>query len=180
MITTDLFLKSGAEFSACGSYRYALWRIWDESQPAVMWIGLNPSTADETQDDPTIRRCKAFAAAWGYGGIYMLNLFAFRATQPKVMMQAGDPIGPANYSRIAEYHEVAGLTVACWGTHGGFQDQDVCVSRLDRVGPHAKTRYVGDDLWCLKMTKDGFPQHPLYVPANVERKRFRVRTRNEP
>ena len=171
---TDLFSSSGAHFSPCRVWRYALWRVWDESLPMVMWIGLNPSTADEAADDPTIRRCKGFAAAWGYGGIYMLNLFAFRATDPAEMKKASDPVGPENYAKIAQFHEVAGLTVAAWGVHGTFLDQDLCVSRLDRIGPHAKTKYLGDDLWCLGLTKDGHPKHPLYVASNAERHRFRL------
>jgi hypothetical protein len=163
---TDLLLNSGATFSPCRRYRYALWRIWDESQPCVMWIGLNPSTADETLDDPTIRRCIAFAQTWGYGGIYMLNLFALRATQPRDMRKALDPVGPENLMHLTDYCEVAGLTVACWGCHGAFKDQDLAVSKV-----------LGDDLWCLRLTKHGFPEHPLYVPGNVERGRFRVRRR---
>jgi hypothetical protein len=164
----DLFGASGATFSQCRIYRYALWRIWDESLGMVMWIGLNPSTADETKDDPTIRRCKGFAADWGYGGIFMLNLFAFRATDPKAMMAAKDPIGPENYHWLQQYHEVAGRTIAAWGIHGGFVQQDAAVNRLERASSHAKTRCLGDDLWCLGKTKEGFPKHPLYVPAKAK------------
>ena len=79
-------LKSGAIFSSCRKYRYALWRNWDESKPRPMIIGLNPSTADEKENDPTIVRCINFAKSWGYGGVYVANLFAFRATLPIEMM----------------------------------------------------------------------------------------------
>lgn len=172
---SGLFLKSGANFSPCRTWRYALHRIWDEEKGVVMWLGLNPSTADETRDDPTIRRCMNFARDWDYGGIFMLNLFAFRATDPAVMKHAEDPIGPENFRVIQEYHEVAGLTVAAWGVHGAFMDQGLAVSRLERIGPTAKTRYLGDDLWCLAITKDGHPAHPLYQRADLKPKRFKYK-----
>ena len=172
---SDLFLKSGATFSPCRKWRYALWRIWDEEQGIVLWIGLNPSTADEKKNDPTVRRCMGFARAWGYGGIFMLNLFAFRATDPQMMKAAEDPVGPDNYRTIQEYHEIAGLTVAAWGVHGVFMDQDAAVCRLERIGPHAKTRHLWDDCWCLGTTQDGHPRHPLYVRADMRPKRFLCR-----
>lgn len=170
LFQTDI--KRGAIFSDCRTWRYVLWRVWDESLPMLMWIGLNPSTADETKDDPTIRRCMGFARSWGYGGIYMLNLFAFRATDPAEMKLAVDPIGDDNYSHLAEFHERSGRTMAAWGVHGSYEQQDACVSRLRRIGPHAKTQYLGDDLWCLGCTKDGSPKHPLYVPATAKFQRF--------
>lgn len=77
-------MNTNAILSEDRKYRYVLSRIWDESKPMVMIIGLNPSTADETKNDPTIIRCIDFAKSWGYGGVYMLNLFAFRATLPKI------------------------------------------------------------------------------------------------
>ena len=92
----NLFLKTGAIFSGCRTYRYTLWRSWDRDKGDVMFIGLNPSTADETLNDPTVRRCINYAKSWGYGGIYMANMFAFRATDPKEMKQAKDPIGYRN------------------------------------------------------------------------------------
>ena len=86
-------MKKNAKFSACRKYRYALWRTWDESKPYVMIIGLNPSTADENKNDPTITRCINFAKSWGYGGVCVTNLFAFRATVPSDMKTSNDPIG---------------------------------------------------------------------------------------
>jgi len=164
---SNLFLKSGANFSECRLYRYALWRIWDESLPTVMWIGLNPSTADETVDDPTIRRCKAFSADWGYGGMYMLNLFAFRATDPRVMRTQEFPIGQENYRFLQEYHDKADLTVAAWGIHGKFLDQDIAVAKM--------LTEESTGLVCLGTTKDGHPKHPLYVAGSTQRVRYRVR-----
>lgn len=79
-------MKTGANLSECRRYRFSLWRIWDEALPYALFIGLNPSTADETANDPTITRCINFAKDWGYGGIYMANLFAYRATDPSEYM----------------------------------------------------------------------------------------------
>jgi len=87
---------SGATFSTDRVYRYALWRVWDAALPSFVVIGLNPSTADETENDPTIRRCIGFAKREGCGGLVMLNLFAVRATDPRVMMAHPEPIGPDN------------------------------------------------------------------------------------
>jgi hypothetical protein len=89
-------LKTDAKFSACRKYRYALWRTWDESKPNVMIIGLNPSTADENENDPTITRCINFAKSWGYGGVCVTNLFAYCATVPSDMKESNDPIGSEN------------------------------------------------------------------------------------
>lgn len=167
----------GCVISACQKYRYALWRFWEweSAGVAMAFIGLNPSTADHQQDDPTIRRCIGFAKREGYGGIYMLNLFAYRSTDPTVLYRVENPIGPKNYEWIAEIHERAGKTVACWGSRGTWQNQDVYVARLSRVGPDAKTKYVGDDLWCLGRTKDGHPRHPLYLRLDAPLSRYRVK-----
>ena len=105
-------MKKDAVFSDCRNYRYALWRIWDDAKPYAMFIGLNPSTADETEDDPTIRRCMNFAKDWGYGGLCMTNLFAYRATIPANMMSAADPVGAENNAWLANLAENAGVIVA--------------------------------------------------------------------
>ena len=166
----------GAQFSPCRTWRYSLWRIWDDSEANyVAWIGLNPSKADEQQDDPTIRRVLDFSRRWGYGGVYMLNLFAFRATHPEVMMGAADPIGPENDRWILEYTEAAGCTIACWGNLGRFHNRDLHVAQIRRDSPHAKTRTIGENFRCLKVTEQGCPWHPLYVPKTAKHKPFRVR-----
>src|SRR5208337_4601641 len=114
---SNLFKKSGANFSECRTWRYALWRIWDWQSYAnnVMFIGLNPSTADEEQNDTTISRCIGFAKRWGYGGIYMLNLYAFCATKPDNMVQVADPVGPGNDEALAYYRTRAGMFIVAWG-----------------------------------------------------------------
>lgn len=162
---------SGAIFSRCERYRYVLWRKWDmlDPEPVFMaFIGLNPSTADETVNDPTIRRCIGFAKREGYQGLYMLNLFAFRATLPEEMMAADDPVGGIeNDLQIASYVELAGKAIACWGVDGSFQQRDLQVARLTRPSPYAKTLFVGDILWSFGRTKEGHPKHPLYLPADT-------------
>lgn len=113
------YLDQGAYLSACGTYRYGLWRRWAplDLSPLnwAMFIGLNPSTADGSEDDPTIRRCVAYAKMWGYRGLLMANLFAFRATEPADMLRAADPVGPSNDSALMGYARMARIAVAAWG-----------------------------------------------------------------
>ncbi|MBL8224715.1 MAG: DUF1643 domain-containing protein [Chromatiales bacterium] len=148
-------MQCGAEFSPCRLYRYALWRIWDPAAGTVNFIGLNPSTADEQIDDPTIRRCIGFARDWGYGGLVMTNLFAFRATEPAVMKAAEEPVGPDNDVRIAECARKAAVVIAAWGQHGSHRGRDRFVR-----GQIARLHY-------LRLTKGGHPGHPLYLPAGL-------------
>ena len=145
-----------AILSADRLYRYALWRTWGLSKGFAMFVGLNPSTADETEDDPTIRRCIAFARDWGYGGLCMTNLFAFRATQPVDMKNAQDPVGPENDDWLRKYSAKAGVVVAAWGVHGVFKNRDVVVKELLQ------------NLHYLQLTKEGHPGHPLYLPKTLQ------------
>jgi len=147
-------VERGAHLSSCRAYRYALWRRWD-CGPHAMFVGLNPSTADETADDPTIRRCIAFARAWGYGGLCMTNLFAYRATQPADMLTQDDPVGPDNDAHLRQSASEAGVVVAAWGTHG------------THGGRHKAVRAMLPGLHYLRLTKDGHPGHPLYLPASL-------------
>ncbi len=145
---------SGAEFSPDRKWRYVLWRRWTSAKPMVAFIGLNPSTADEIMNDPTVTRCINYAKDWDYGGMYMLNLFAFRATDPKEMKAANDPIGVANDRTIIEYSNDSFITVCCWGNHGSFMERGHEVSEL----LNNKT-----NLFCFGMTRQGEPMHPLYL-----------------
>lgn len=154
-------------FSPCRQYRYTLWRDWSENlfhDPMrtgyAMFIGLNPSTADETKDDPTIRKCIGFAKRWGYGALCMTNLFAFRATDPKVMKRHENPVGEDNHHHLLWNANKAGIVVAAWGVHGKHKHQDLTV--LDWLGQ------IGVRLQCLRKTKDGHPEHPLYVPYDAQ------------
>jgi hypothetical protein len=121
MVTTDV--ERDAQFSSRGTYRYALWRVWDRRRPRIAWVMLNPSTADGTTDDPTICRCMSFSDAWGAGGLTVVNLFAARATDPKQLAAFGDPVGPLNdlflrNTLVAEQVEV----VCAWGAHASVED----------------------------------------------------------
>lgn len=148
--STDEQMKLAATFSADRSYRYTLSRIWDDSRPLVLFIGLNPSTADEHRDDPTIGRCCSFAQDWGMGGIVMVNLFAWRATRPEELRLAKDPIGPENDQRVKQALTQCPLRVACWGNHGRYLGRDAAVLQQLPV-----------PIWCLGQTKQGQPCHPL-------------------
>jgi hypothetical protein len=155
-------MKRSAQFSSCRSYRYALWRQWDGSGSGssglggdVMFVGLNPSTADETNDDPTLRRCIAYAQAWGYGGLCMTNLFAWRATQPTEMMRAPDPVGPDNDTWLLSTASQSAIIIAAWGVHGTFAGRDQIV------------REMLPRLSYLRLTKNGYPEHPLYLPKTL-------------
>jgi hypothetical protein len=153
-------MEKGADISADGLYRYSLWRIWEPTYPLVMFIGLNPSTADATTDDHTIRRCLRFSSDWGYGGLVMTNLFAFRATDPKVMLSAPSPIGSANDRVIRQWAQRASLIVAIWGTKGQHQKRNQAIEgRLP-------------NLHCLGVTKDGFPRHPARLRSDTELVRY--------
>lgn len=120
-----------------------------------MFIGLNPSTADEEICDPTIRRCVAFASDWGYGGLCMTNLFAFRATNPQEMMLHPEPNGPGNDKWLLKLSRNAGIIVAAWGTRGGYQQRNEVVCEMIK------------DMKCLGVTKEGHPRHPLYLSKNT-------------
>lgn len=147
-------MERGAYISSCGIYRYSLWRQWAQG-PKVMFVGLNPSTADATLDDPTIRRCVGFAKAWGYAGLLMTNLFAWRATKPSDMLAAYRPVGPDNDRILQTSHSEAALTVAAWGAHGSHGGRD------------ASVKAMLPNLHYLRMTKGGHPGHPLYLPSSL-------------
>lgn len=153
-------MKKEAILSEDRKYRYILSRIWDEAKPTVLFIGLNPSTADETTDDPTIRRCINFAKSWGYGGILVANLFAFRSTNPQRLYTEQDPVGSANDFYIKEYSDKSKLTIACWGNHGNFINRSEEVCKLV------------NSLYCLNINKSGEPKHPLYVKHNITPKPY--------
>jgi hypothetical protein len=150
-------METGAQFSDCRKYRYSLWRTWAKDSH-VLFVALNPSTADEKEDDPTIRRCIGFAKAWGFGGIYMLNLFAYRTTDPANLALVHDPIGPKNDEFLQMYLDPKGLNVACWGNGGKLMDRARAV--VDLLGK--------ENLSCLGITASGEPKHPLYLKKGLE------------
>tara|TARA_B110000116_G_C16653402_1_gene498363 strand:+ start:398 stop:874 length:477 start_codon:yes stop_codon:yes gene_type:complete len=154
-------LSSDALFSEDRIYRYALWRTWDENLPKALFIGLNPSTADEIQDDPTIRRCIRYSMDWGYGGYLMGNIFGYRSTDPYALKKIKDPIGNKNNFWLKKLHKQASITIAAWGNHGNLLNRGKEVETLI------------DDLYCLRLTKEGNPWHPLYLPAKLEPIKFK-------
>lgn len=152
-------MRGGATFDRSGRYRYALWRHWDRSLPAIAFIMLNPNRADATRNDPTIRRCVRFAHDWGFGTLRVINLFALCARQPSALGRAGDPIGPRNDHYLRRWTRDVDAVVAAWGVHGGLlsRDRDVLAS-LERRRIEAL---------CLGRTKAGHPCHPLYLRADT-------------
>lgn len=157
-------MKKTATISECGTYRYRLGRVWDECLPTVVFVMLNPSTADADLDDPTIRRCCGFAKAWGYGGIEVVNLFGLRATNPDELRRHPDPIGHLGTPAIGDAVIGAPLVVAAWGTHGALYGRGAKVRRL--IGEW------GGTLHHLGLTKDGHPRHPLYLRGDTEPTRW--------
>lgn len=152
----------GAEFSMCGLYRYALWRVWDASRSFLVVILLNPSTATHEVNDPTIVRCIARATAMGYGGLIVLNAFAWRDTDPAKMKAAFDPIGIYNDEVILEYCNAptTGLVLCGWGKDGAHRQRDAQLL--------AMLRDRSIEPWALGFNGDGSPKHPLYVPYSAK------------
>jgi hypothetical protein len=152
--------KKGAELNRDKTYRYKLWRIWDHTKPLVLFVGVNPSVADGTEDDNTIRRCSRFARDWGYGGFYMVNLFAWVATDPRHLKKKIDTFLPnqlfvqneINNEFILKSATFCDRIVFIWGATGG-QYVDRC-QELKKMFP---------DAWCIRKTKEGHPEHPLYL-----------------
>ncbi len=143
-------------FSKDRLYRYTLHREWLIGHGVCMFIGLNPSTADEVMDDPTVRRCIGFAAGWGFRTLIMTNIFAFRATDPANMMVVEDPVGEDNDIWLQRAAKESDLVVAAWGTHGAYRERS------------KQVREMLKDLYVLRLTKEGHPSHPLYLPRHLE------------
>ena len=153
-------MEKSAILSADRKYRYVLTRIWDETKPTVVFIGLNPSIADEETDDQTIRKCIGYAKRWGYGKLIMVNLFAFRSTDPSLLKKVEDPIGPDNDSYIQKCMSESNLVIACWGNHGSFNNRSQEVYDLVK------------SLYCLDINKSGEPKHPLYIKRDIKPKPY--------
>lgn len=174
-----MYVRSYADISPCGRYRYLLEREWrgthdpknwrwlgakdgagkELGEPkSVLFVMLNPSTADGNKDDSTIRRCVGFAKAWHYEAISVVNLFAYRATRPKDLFAHGDEIhGPRNQEVIENAAQKAGIIIAAWGVHGGWGEQNETV----------RGWLNGYPIYALGLTKDGQPRHPLYLPGDA-------------
>lgn len=145
---------SVAVYSDCERYRYSLTRIWAPG-PRVSFVMLNPSTATEVQNDPTVERCERRARTLGFGGFRVTNIFAWRDTDPRKMRAAKDPIGPDNDAAIADAATWCDTLVCGWGTHGAHLNRGPCVERLLR-GTEKPLHHLG-------LSKAGHPKHPLYI-----------------
>ncbi len=159
----------GAVLSDDGVYRYRLWRIWDQDLAPTAFVMLNPSTADATVDDPTIRRCMGFARSWGAGGIVVVNLFAYRATDPADLVRAlrarHHIRGPERDAHLRAVFSVVDTVVCAWGAH----------HLAEAVAPEVLGLVPkGIQVSCLGRTKEGHPRHPLYLAATTRREPFDV------
>lgn len=146
---------NGAIFSKDGKYRYLLWRIWDKNKPIVSFIGLNPSTANDIVDDNTIRRVRAISSNLGYGGFYMLNLFAIVSSDPKILKTCPDPVGE-NDEWLEKYGNISDAVVFAWGN---FKEAKERAEIVKKMFPYAKALFIN---------KNGTPKHPLYCRSDIQ------------
>ncbi len=156
------FLRAGAII--IDLYRYLLWREWDPDGRRVLFIMLNPSTADGMMDDPTIRRCIGFAQALGFGSLSVTNLFGYRSTSPQALLSVADPIGTENDAHIVQASAQSATIIAAWGCHGRYLDRDRVVAELLNA--------QGYTLFCFGHNQDGSPKHPLYVRKDTQLQPF--------
>ncbi len=158
-----LRVPSGALMSACGKYRFSLWRSFPSmrgERGVVNFLMLNPSTADHEKDDPTIRRCIGYARAWGYGKLIITNIFALRSTDPRVLNTHEDPVGDDNDLHIVEEAQRSQMTVLAWGNHGQINGRGMKALQL--------LIHLPVTLSCLGKNKTGEPVHPLYQARDLK------------
>lgn len=150
-----------AVYSDCERYRYLLTRVWNPEGRRALFVMLNPSTATEYQNDPTVERCERRARTLGFGAFRVTNIFAYRATDPKVMRAQGDPVGPENDAAIVDSAQAWADQVICaWGSHGAHLGRGMAVERALRA--------TGLPLFHLGLTQAGAPKHPLYIGYTVQ------------
>lgn len=152
--------RSIAVYSDCELYRYALTRIWDDTGGKALFIMLNPSTANEIANDPTVERCERRARALGFGAFRVANIFAWRDTDPFAMRKAADPVGPDNDQALRDGVHWADQIICAWGTHGAHDNRGPAVAKMLQT--------TGRPLHTLGLTKDGHPKHPLYIPYSEQ------------
>lgn len=149
-----------ALLSECGDYRYKLGRVWDEDKATMLWVMLNPSTANADEDDATIGRCVDFADAWGFGSILVGNVYAFRSTDPAGLCVC-NPVGPENYEHLADMARGVSLVVCGWGATVPCINAHPIAVRLAMASFHDRATY------CLGLTARGAPKHPLYLKSDT-------------
>lgn len=155
----DLFgeeYEATAVLSEDKKYRYQLARQWAKKGKTIAFICLNPSTADASTDDPTVRRCIRYAKNCGGARLLLGNLFGYRATDPRELKRVADPIGKENDMWLSKIADISDVIIAAWGLHGTFCQRDVEVL----------SKFNGK-LSVLHLTKDGYPSHPLYLPRHL-------------
>ena len=159
-------IKKSCVLSKCNKYRYELRRAWNSSKPQIMFILLNPSTADDIEDDPTIKKCISYTKRLKGGSIVVCNIFSYRSTDPRLMKQHNDPVGPNNDYWIKKNAKESKLIIAGWGKHGSYlgRAEEIC-----RMLPK---------MHCFKINKDGSPTHFLYLPSNLKPILFRYSVKN--
>lgn len=159
---STLPIRRTASFDRTSRYRYTLGRHWNDALPRLAMCLLNPSTADHRQDDPTIRRCINFACDWGFGSLEIINIFAYRSTDPANLYQLTDPIGPRNNAAISRAIARANAIVLAWGTHGQH------LNRGKYIEQHITTQanHHNIPVSIFARTKRGQPKHPLYLAAS--------------
>lgn len=158
-------MASGAVLSPDLLYRYVLRRSWAPGQ-LVTWVMLNPSTADADTDDHTIRRCISLSRQWGMGGLAVVNLYAWRATDPSELYVVDDPVGPGNPAAIDRWCDRADVVVVAWGAHASGVER----RRGRGTSPVTLVRTVRRDLWCLGTNADRSPRHPARLPDGIQLK----------
>jgi hypothetical protein len=145
-------IDKGALFSDCRRYRYTLWRVWDVKKPLVMVVGLNPSTANELADDPTIKRVTSIMHNWDAGGFFMVNLFALVTPYPEELFECEDPV-KENDHYLQITGNICNRILFGWGN---FK-----VAGRDEI-----VKKMFPDAYCLHINKNGSPKHPLYCRQN--------------
>lgn len=159
-----IYVESTAVLSDDKLYRYLLRRVWDTTKPRMLYVMLNPSTADAEADDATIRSCVRLAATLDYGSIEVVNIFAWRATNPKDLTDLDDPVGPRNYSTFVSAVRRCNVVVCAWGAHAMAQVRSVYVVQyMEWRRPGAR---------CFGKTKSGAPKHPLYIKGGTPLEAF--------
>lgn len=164
MISVEI-VDSGATFDSSQKYRYNLWRTWNECRKRAAFVMLNPSRADVTYNDQTIRSCISFANLLGYGSLEVVNLFAYRTPDPLELRAVKNPVGKQNDEYIMEVCERADVIILGWGNHGSLLGRSEKVLTMLNSNEHYKIR-------CLGETKLGHPRHPLYLKHTMSLQPF--------
>ena len=155
-------MEKDAIISKCGNYRYSLSRIWDKDKPLVMFLMFNPSTADTDRDDPTIRKCIGYAKNWGYGGILVGNLFAFRSSDPLDLLYSDNPIGKHNGEYLEKMFDKSSIIIFAWG------NQKILDKIYDGPFKDFSKNKNREKYYYLELSKRGTPKHPLYLKKELK------------